>query len=435
VGEDSLTITVVANTAPVAQDQSVTIDEDTVASITLVGTDADGDALTYQIVSEPGYGMLTGTPPSMTYEPDGDYDGEDSFTFRVNDGTADSNVATVAITVTPVNDAPVAKDGSAAVVAGRSADIILSAYDVDGDALSFAVASPPANGVITGDDGDNLVSYTPDDGYAGTDTFTFTASDGVLESSAATVTVTVTDELVTIVSVSTGRPYSLAAAEAGALYYIDRNYRISDLSGNLDGMVMVRTANSDKYVTEPAHLVLSIAADALISVCYDKRMSALPSWLDDGTWTLTDDVMDVSDVPASPMFVYEKQVSAGEITLGGNRAEGAVGAKSNYIVVVRPAAAGLAALKFTVGPLAADEWLNEGDSDGDGLTDGFELDNGLDPDSTDTDADGIVDEAETDELGRDLWDVQEGITDDGCDDGAGGGSGGGCFIGTAALRY
>jgi hypothetical protein len=105
-------------------------------------------------------------------------------------------------------------------------------------------------------------------------------------------------------------------------------------------------------------------------------------------------------------------------------------------VIVRPAAtgSGVTALKFTEGPIAPDEWLNDGDSDGDGLTDGFELDNGLDPDSVDTDADGVADESETDVNGADLWDVQEGLIDADPDDGAGGGSGGGgCFIGTSGF--
>ena len=160
----------------------------------------------------------------------------------------------------------------------------LSAYDVDDDALSFAIASPPANGAITGDDGDNLVTYTPDSGFTGQDSFTFVAGDGVAESNAATVTITVTDELVVIVSVSTGRPYSLATAQTDALYYIDRNYRISSLESELDGMVMVRTSNNDKYVAEPDHLVLRLGVEAVVSVCYDKRWSVLPSWLEDGTW-------------------------------------------------------------------------------------------------------------------------------------------------------
>ena len=116
----------VANTAPTANAQSVTTNEDTAKTITLGGSDADGNALTFSIVSGPTHGTLgsigsvtcTGTAPKsctadVTYTPAGDYNGPDSFTFKVNDGTVDSNTATVSITVTAVNDAPVASDGVA----------------------------------------------------------------------------------------------------------------------------------------------------------------------------------------------------------------------------------------------------------------------------------------------------------------------------------
>ncbi len=447
----SLTITVTekVNTAPVAHDQAVVIDEDTTAAITLSATDAEGDALTYAIVDDPGYGMLTGTAPNVTYVPDEDYYGEDSFTFRANDGQADSNTATVSITVNPVNDAPVARDGNVLTSADSPVDITLRAYDVDGDALTYAIAEAPANGVVSGDDGDGTVTYTPNDGFAGDDTFTFVANDGDLDSNVATITVAVQGELVTIVSVSTGRPYSLATAEAGALYYIDRKYTILSLASEFSGGVLVRTANNDKYVTEPNHLTLRIGREAIVSVCYDKRWAVLPNWLDDGTWTYAGADIVVTDKGASPMDVFEKTVPAGEITLGGNRAGGASGARSMYTVVVRPTAATIAKLAkmgtefnsvpiFLEGPLAATEWLNEGDADGDGLTDVFEQTVGLDPRDVDTNANGVYDEYEAGPDGRDWFDLQlDGSTPGDPDDGTpggGGGSGGGCFVKTAGMK-
>jgi serine protease len=94
------------NNPPVANDQSVTIDEDTPVAITLTATDPDGDTLTYSILSGPLNGVLTGTAPTLTYTPNTDYNGADSFTFKVNDGTADSNTATVNITVTEAPTSP-----------------------------------------------------------------------------------------------------------------------------------------------------------------------------------------------------------------------------------------------------------------------------------------------------------------------------------------
>ena len=96
------------NNPPVAYDQSVTTFEDTSKNITLTATDDDGDPLTYSIVTGPTHGILSGTPPNVTYTPGLNYNGADSFTFKAYDGQAYSNIATVSITVTPVNDPPTA---------------------------------------------------------------------------------------------------------------------------------------------------------------------------------------------------------------------------------------------------------------------------------------------------------------------------------------
>jgi hypothetical protein len=87
--------------------QSVTVIEDTAKAITLVATDAEGSALTYRIVSAPVRGSLSGAAPNVTYTPDTGYVGADSFTFWVNDGTDDSNVATVSLDVQAVPVGPV----------------------------------------------------------------------------------------------------------------------------------------------------------------------------------------------------------------------------------------------------------------------------------------------------------------------------------------
>ena len=105
--------TLTVNDPPVAHDQAVTTDEDTPVDILLTASDANGDPLTFAIVLEPENGTLSGTPPNVTYTPDADYHGPDSFTFVANDGTVDSNTATVSITVTAVNDPPVADAGPA----------------------------------------------------------------------------------------------------------------------------------------------------------------------------------------------------------------------------------------------------------------------------------------------------------------------------------
>ena len=180
----------VTNDAPVADDQAVTIAEDTPANITLTATDANGGTLIYSVVSQPAHGTLSGTAPDLTYTPAANYSGSDSFTFKANDGQADSNVATVTIQVTAVNDAPVANDQARSTVEDTPVNITLTASDIDGDQLTYAVVAAPQHGTLQGS-GAALV-YTPAAGYTGADSFIFRANDGTADSNVATVTIQVT---------------------------------------------------------------------------------------------------------------------------------------------------------------------------------------------------------------------------------------------------
>src|SRR5262249_54295513 len=99
-------LTAPANRAPVAVSQTVTLDEDTQKVIFLNAGDPDNNPIRY-IISPPAHGSLTGTAPNLIYTPVANYNGQDNFTFRVNDGKVDSNTAIVAITINQVNDPPV----------------------------------------------------------------------------------------------------------------------------------------------------------------------------------------------------------------------------------------------------------------------------------------------------------------------------------------
>ena len=177
------------NSPPVASNGSETTDEDAAVAITLAATDADLDSLSYTVLSGPTNGSLSGTAPNLTYTPNGDYNGSDSFTFKANDGTEDSNIATVSLTVNALNDAPVAAAGSDSTNEDAAVAITLVATDIDSTIQSYTVVSGPTNGSLSGT-APNL-TYTPTADYNGADSFTFRASDGSLNSNTTTVSLTV----------------------------------------------------------------------------------------------------------------------------------------------------------------------------------------------------------------------------------------------------
>jgi chitodextrinase len=137
--DDVLVVGAVAdggNSPPVSNDQTVTTEEDTAVTFTLAAVDPDGDFLTYRIAKDPANGFLTGVAPNLIYTPDSGYVGPDAFTFKANDGWADSNVATVNIAVTSVNEKPVAN--LICVCDGLSCTFDASgSYDADGTIQSY----------------------------------------------------------------------------------------------------------------------------------------------------------------------------------------------------------------------------------------------------------------------------------------------------------
>lgn len=178
------------NSAPVAVDQMVSTDQNTSLPITLSATDADGDPLNFNVNAGPANGSLSGTAPDVTYTPDTDFTGDDSFTFTVDDGV-DFDEGTVSIVVNPANEAPVATSQTVSGERNTPFAITLAGTDPDGDSLTFNVATNPANGSLSGTAPD--LTYTPDTVFTGSDSFTFTANDGTVDSAPATVDITITE--------------------------------------------------------------------------------------------------------------------------------------------------------------------------------------------------------------------------------------------------
>jgi VCBS repeat-containing protein len=192
VATESLTVNAV-NDAPVAANGSSSGNEDTVITGTLVATDIDSASLTFSRVAQAAHGTVTvNANGSFSYTPNANYFGPDSFTFKANDGSLDSNIATENLTINPVNHAPVAANGSASGDENSAVNGTLVATDADGNALTFARVAQAAHGSVTVN-ANGSFSYTPTANYVGTDSFTFKANDGSLDSNVATVGLTIVD--------------------------------------------------------------------------------------------------------------------------------------------------------------------------------------------------------------------------------------------------
>ncbi len=180
-----------SNDPPEALNQNITFNEDNSVSITLSATDLDGDSLTYSIVSQPSQGAISGTLPNITYTPDANYNGEDSFTFKANDGEADSNTATVSLTINPVNDAPILNSiGIKSINENNTLTFTISAEDPDNDALYYSTQNSP-NGASFNTT-TRTFTWTPTFQQSGTYNVTFIISDSELTDS-ETITITVAE--------------------------------------------------------------------------------------------------------------------------------------------------------------------------------------------------------------------------------------------------
>jgi hypothetical protein len=220
------------NDTPVANNDSVSLSEGGVAAILVGGatsviandTDVDGDTLTVTLVLGPTYAAAAGftlnTDGTFSYQHDGSENASDSFTYQVDDGNGGVTQATVAISITPQNDAPVAVDdgsGDLAYTIDEDTSLSIAApgvlandTDADGNPLTAGLVSQGTIGVVTIFNANGAFTYAPVANAFGTDTFTYAANDGVLDSTApATVTITinpVNDAPVLLANLGTGVP-------------------------------------------------------------------------------------------------------------------------------------------------------------------------------------------------------------------------------------
>ena len=183
--------------APVAVDDTETLDEDSGATTIYVlenDTDKENDDIIIDSVTQPNNGtvVITEAGKNLTFEPDADWNGINTFTYTVIDDVGGKDTATVNITVLAVDDASIAVDDAYNVTEDSDAttfDVLANDYDIDGDTITISTATQPAHGSISIAVDGLSIDYTPDADFFGADSFTYNVSSGI---SPATVTVNVT---------------------------------------------------------------------------------------------------------------------------------------------------------------------------------------------------------------------------------------------------
>lgn len=193
--QGEVAIDVEVNNPPTISPVSVSAQEDVAKAFLLDAVDPNFDPITYTIVTAPEHGTLSGSGPNRTYTPAANYNGPDSFTYKASDGILESATATVTLTVSGVNDAPVASADVYSLdedvpLAVPASGLLANDTDIDSASLTAAVVTQPASGTVSvAADGSFL--YTPAANFSGAAAFTYRISDGALLSPAVTVSLTI----------------------------------------------------------------------------------------------------------------------------------------------------------------------------------------------------------------------------------------------------
>ena len=217
------------NDAPVASTDNTSTDEETLVYVDVQDNDSDvdGDALTTSILSGPSNGSASvENSDSISYTPGTNFTGADTIIYQISDGSlTDSD--TVFITVTNVNDAPVAATDNTSTDEETLVyvDVQDNDSDVDGDALTTSILSGPSNGSASVENSDSI-SYTPGTNFTGADTIIYQISDGSLTDS-DTVFITVNNVNDAPVAATDN-----TSTDEETLVYVDVQDNDSDIDGD-----------------------------------------------------------------------------------------------------------------------------------------------------------------------------------------------------------
>ncbi|MDF7806650.1 Ig-like domain-containing protein [Pontiellaceae bacterium B12219] len=250
---------VISNVVPIADGQEVSTLPNADLAITLTGTDPDGVTnLIYTVAEVPANGTLSGSAPDLIYTPDTGFQGSDRFSFTVDDGVYTSTPATVFITVT--NIPPAAAPQNVDTLQDTPINITLSGSDPEGSDVTYTLVSNPTNGVLSGTVPD--LTYTPNGGFVGNDSFVFTASDGVLESEPATV-------FITVIPMGTQVAFSSLSADTSSAS------NLLNVAGSTSGLAVSGVLTNGDYVYSISYTDMDLDGDTLSdSLSFDVRVSA-----------------------------------------------------------------------------------------------------------------------------------------------------------------
>jgi PKD repeat protein len=334
---DTATVTVTVtpvNDAPAAAADRATTNEGMPVTISVLANDSDvdGDALTVAATTQGSHGAVAiNADNTVTYTPTGTFTGTDTFTYTVRDDKGATATGTVTVSV-----------GTAEfVMVWLEAEEGLMQFPmevgVDDEASAGQYAwVPEGNGTLRDpSQAGGVAQYTftvPEpDAYviwgrvrpnvAGNGSF-YIAVHGEVQDPGQGGEGSVTEV--------SPQQYEVAQVYSGDTYYIDRDYTITAMPAEFEGLLAIKTANNDKNNADAEFLTFSVTQDAALYVAYDSRATRYPDWLT-ASFTETGQTIRTTDVP---LTVWRQDVAAGTVTLPGNTHGAPQGVGSNYFVLV-----------------------------------------------------------------------------------------------------
>ena len=260
----TVSLTIVAqNDAPVAVDDTSSTDEDTLVAINVLANDSDidGDTLSIDAAQANSGTVTVNADNSLSYTPISNFNGADTISYTLIDVGGLTVSASVAVTVNPVNDSPIALSSTATTTEDVAISIVVLANDsdIDGDALTVSTASAN-NGSVTVNSVDQSLNYSPKANFNGEDTINYSIDDGNGGSASASVLVTVL--VVNDAPVISGTPATEVAEDAG--------YSFTPTVSDIDAM----DTATFKIVNQPSWASFDTATGALTGSPENKNVGA-----------------------------------------------------------------------------------------------------------------------------------------------------------------